>query len=52
MRRARIERLVNAMANTHDLFLLGKLSLGVSIDVFLVPNFLQHVNHAFVGTAM
>ena len=52
MRRARIERFVNAMPDAHDLLLFRQLLLDVGIDVLLVADFLQHLNDAFVRAAV
>ena len=52
MRRARVERLVNAMADAHDLLLLRQLLLDVGIDFVFAPDFLEHVDHAFVRAAV
>ena len=52
MRRARVERFVNAMADAHDFFLLLELPLHVGVDFVLAPDFLQHVDHALVRAAV
>ena len=52
MRRARVERLVNAMADAHDLLLLRQLLLDVGVDFVFAPDFLEHLDHAFVRAAV
>ncbi len=52
MRRARIERLVNAMADAHDLFLLRELLLDVGVDPIFRADFLQHLDDAFIRAAV
>ena len=49
MRRARVERLVNAMADAHDFLLLfASLLLDIGIDFVLAADFLQHVDDALI----
>ena len=52
MRRARVERLVNAMADAHDLLLLRQHALDVGVDFVFAADFLEHVDDAFVGAAV
>ena len=52
MRRTRIKRFVNAMANAHDFLFLRQLLFNVSIDIILIPDLPKHLDHPFVGTAM
>ena len=52
MRRARVERFINAMADAHDLLFLGEFLLDVAIDVLFRANLFKHVDNAFVSTAV
>ena len=52
MRRARVERLVNAVPDTHDLLFLRELLLDIGVDFVFAPDLLQHVDHAFIGAAV
>ena len=52
MRRARIERFVNAMADAHDLFLLREAFVDVGVHLVERADFLEHLDHAFVRAAM
>ena len=52
MRRARIERFVNAMTDAHDFLFLRQLLFDVGIDFLLFANFLEHLDDAFVRAAV
>ena len=52
MRRARIERFINAMADAHDLFLLREAFLHVGVHFVQRTDFLQHLDDAFIGAAV
>ena len=52
VRGARIQRLVNAMADAHNFLLLRQLLRDVGIDVIFVPDFLEHIDDAFIGSSM
>ena len=52
VRSARIEDLVNAMADAHDFFLLLERIFNPGVDIFLTADFLEHVDHAFIRAAV
>ena len=52
MRRARVERLVNAVADAHDFLFLRQLFLDVGVDFVFAADFLQHVDDAFIRAAV
>ena len=52
MRGARVERLVNAMADAHDLFLLRQAFGDVGVHLVERADFLEHFDDALVGAAV
>ena len=48
VRRAGVERAVNAMADAHDFLLLGESVFDVGIDIGRAADFLEHFYDAFI----